>query len=72
MAHHQGGEHQGRVKQLPISARGHSCRFLRVRATSVYPPKPTAALAGSPLDFGKLVETEKWAKVVKLSGARPD
>jgi tripartite-type tricarboxylate transporter receptor subunit TctC len=33
-----------------------------------------AVLAGSPADFGKLVadETEKWAKVVKLSGARPD
>ena len=32
------------------------------------------ALAGSPADFGKLVadETEKWASVVKFSGARPD
>ena len=31
-------------------------------------------LAGSPTDFGKLIveETEKWAKVVKSSGARPD
>jgi tripartite-type tricarboxylate transporter receptor subunit TctC len=31
-------------------------------------------LAGSSADFGKLIvdETEKWAKVVKLSGARPD
>jgi tripartite-type tricarboxylate transporter receptor subunit TctC len=30
-------------------------------------------LAGSPADFGKLVndETEKWAKVVKFSGAKP-
>jgi len=32
------------------------------------------ALAGSPTDFGKLLveETEKWAKVVKLSGAKAD
>jgi len=31
-------------------------------------------LPGSPAEFGKLVadETEKWAKVVKFSGAKPD
>ena len=31
-------------------------------------------LAGSPADFGKLIvdETEKWAKVVKLSGVKPE
>jgi len=31
-------------------------------------------LAGSPADFGKLIaeETEKWAKVVKYSGAKPE
>ena len=29
---------------------------------------------GSPADFGKLLanETEKWGKVVKFSGAKPD
>ena len=31
-------------------------------------------LAGSPADFGKLIaeETEKWGKVVKFSGIKPD
>ncbi len=32
------------------------------------------ALAGSPADFGKLMaeETEKWAKVVKFAGIKPE
>ena len=31
-------------------------------------------LAGSPADFGKFIadETDKWGKVVKFSGAKPD
>jgi tripartite-type tricarboxylate transporter receptor subunit TctC len=34
----------------------------------------TMVIGGSPADFGKLLaeETEKWAKVVKFSGAKPD
>jgi tripartite-type tricarboxylate transporter receptor subunit TctC len=33
-----------------------------------------AALIGSPADFGRLIaeETEKWGKVVKFSGAKPE
>ncbi|HEY6256872.1 MAG TPA: tripartite tricarboxylate transporter substrate-binding protein, partial [Xanthobacteraceae bacterium] len=33
-----------------------------------------SVVSGSPADFGKLIvdETAKWAKVVKLSGAKPD
>jgi tripartite-type tricarboxylate transporter receptor subunit TctC len=32
------------------------------------------SLAGSPADFGRVIaeETDKWAKVVKFSGAKPD
>jgi tripartite-type tricarboxylate transporter receptor subunit TctC len=31
-------------------------------------------LAGSPADFGKFIadETEKWAKVIKLAGIKPE
>jgi hypothetical protein len=31
-------------------------------------------IAGSPVDFGKLIadETEKWAKVVKFAGIKPE
>jgi hypothetical protein len=34
----------------------------------------SSVLPGSPSDFGKLVadETEKWAKVVKFAGIKPE
>jgi tripartite-type tricarboxylate transporter receptor subunit TctC len=34
----------------------------------------STVIAGSPIDFAKLIadETEKWGKVVKFSGAKPD
>jgi hypothetical protein len=33
-----------------------------------------APLSMTPVDFGKLIEeeTEKWGRVVKFSGAKPD
>jgi tripartite-type tricarboxylate transporter receptor subunit TctC len=33
-----------------------------------------AALVGSPVDYGKIIadETEKWGKVVKFAGAKPE
>jgi len=33
-----------------------------------------ATLAGSPADFGKLIadETEKWARVIRAAGIKPD
>jgi tripartite-type tricarboxylate transporter receptor subunit TctC len=33
-----------------------------------------AVLAGSPSDFSKLIadETEKWAKVIKVAGIKPE
>jgi hypothetical protein len=33
-----------------------------------------AVFAGSPADFGKFIaeETEKWAKVVKFAGIKPE
>jgi hypothetical protein len=32
------------------------------------------ALAGSPADFGKLIaaDSEKWAKVIKFAGIKPE
>ena len=34
----------------------------------------SVVVIGSPADFGRLIveETEKWGKVVKFSGAKPD
>jgi tripartite-type tricarboxylate transporter receptor subunit TctC len=42
--------------------------------TRLYELGGEATLAGSPADFGKLIadETEKWAKVVKFAGLKPE
>jgi hypothetical protein len=34
----------------------------------------STVLAGSPHDFGKLItdETEKWAKVIRFAGIKPE
>ena len=34
----------------------------------------STALVGSPADFGKLIadDTEKWAKVIKFAGIKPE
>ena len=39
-----------------------------------FEPLGGAVLPGSPADFGKLIadDTEKWGKVIKLSGAKPE
>jgi tripartite-type tricarboxylate transporter receptor subunit TctC len=44
------------------------------RLKSRFAELSAAVLPGSPADFGKLLvdETEKWAKVVKFSGASAD
>jgi hypothetical protein len=49
------------------------CRSIKKVKARFADPGATL-LAGSPADFGKLVadETEKWAKVVKFSGAKAD
>jgi len=42
--------------------------------TRLYELGGETTLAGSPADFGKLIadETEKWAKVVKFAGLKPE
>jgi tripartite-type tricarboxylate transporter receptor subunit TctC len=69
----------GAPKGTPAEAIG---RLNRETNAVLADPKMQARLAelgasvlpGSPADFGKLIadETAKWAKVVKLSGAKPD
>jgi hypothetical protein len=54
----------------PTPCRGGCKRELKARRADL----GGAVLPGSPADFGKLIaeETEKWAKVVKFSGVKPD
>jgi hypothetical protein len=42
--------------------------------SSVIAPMRESVRSDLPSDFGKLIaeETEKWGKVVKLTGAKPD
>jgi tripartite-type tricarboxylate transporter receptor subunit TctC len=69
----------GAPKNTPIEIIGMLNKEINAALTD---PKMKARLAdlggtvlpGSPVDFGNLIveETEKWGKVVKFSGARPD
>jgi tripartite-type tricarboxylate transporter receptor subunit TctC len=44
------------------------------RTKSRFADLGATVLTGSPADFGKLIaeETEKWAKVVKFAGLKPE
>jgi hypothetical protein len=66
-------------KSGPPPDRGGDCNqadHRRRSSLSVPPPEVLGgtAFVGSPADFSKLTaaETEKWAKVVKFAGIKPD
>jgi len=76
------------VHRRLVSSRGHSITDGRSRVcrltglTGLADPKLQArladvggtVLAGSPADFGKFIadETEKWGKVIKSAGIKPE
>ena len=64
-----GADEEGTLDRLKMLRRELSDPKIKVRLAEL----GGTGLPGSPGDMGKLIadETEKWAKVVKFSGAKP-
>ena len=71
--HRRAQEHAGRDHRQ--AQQGDQCRPRRSRRLRRGLPTWAARhFAGSPAEFGKLIaeETEKWAKVIKFAGIKPE
>ena len=71
--HRRAQEHAGRDHRQ--AQQGDQCRPRRSQDQGAACRSWAAvSLPGSPADFGKLIadETEKWAKVIKFAGIKPE